>query len=102
VVEEQVYLKPVAAPQLTWFDQLGRDAHRLLALTVLCGSLSRVEAIMALRWTPDRLEPVLGRLVGAGLITQDEQRDRWRVRGAVWRQVTELLRHRHELIGEQP
>lgn len=104
VEEEVVRLQEVRAPALSWFSRIGRDPQRVLALTVLTGSISVDEANVALRWPSHRLDASMSRLIGAQLLVRAEQAPgdepgaRWQVRGAVWRRVCELLAENNLLI----
>jgi|GEM_PF-503578 len=104
VSEEVVRLNDIEAPALSWFEHLGRDAQRVLALAIITGSISRPEAIRALRWTDARLDAALGRLVGAHLLVLsnvapgDEPGARWEVHAPVWRRVQQRLAENNLLI----
>lgn len=99
-VDEQVIaVGPIRAPALAWFDQLGRDAHRVLALVVVCGTATPDEAREALRWTSDRVNAALTRLQSAGLLVDvPDEPHRFRLVPSAWRRVTELLQDKNELI----
>ncbi len=107
VDDEVVKLNDVESPALSWFDHLGRDAQRVLALTTLTGSISRAEASEALRWSDAKLDASLGRLMGSQLLVHsdaapgDDPGTRWEVRGAVWRRVRELLAEQNLLIDPE-
>ncbi len=100
VDSEQIRLRPVAVPALSWFDQLGRDAHRLLAAIVLSGTLGHSEALAALRWQPERLAAARARVLGAALaVAADREGDRIRVAPYAWRRVVAALSRRNHLLG---
>ena len=91
---DTVYLRPVTSPALAWFDQLGRDAHRVLALTMQCGLIGREEAIEALGWDGARVDEALSLTRGAGLLRQPAGDERFCVHPRAWRRAAELLEHR--------
>ncbi|MCA9518135.1 MAG: cation:proton antiporter [Myxococcales bacterium] len=98
-----VVLGPVVTAGLGWFDQLGRDAHRLLAAHVLCGTLDTGEAHETLLLPSDRLAAARARLLGAGLLVPaGRDPDRLRVQPHALRRVTDLLIERNELLGALP
>ncbi len=100
VESEAIRLGPITVAPLSWFDQLGRDAHRLLALHVLCGPLSFAECQSSLLWAPPRLEAAKARLLGAGLLVRERSgTERLKLRSHVWRVVTDALIARGELLG---
>lgn len=101
VVEgDVVVLGPVVTASLGWFDQLGRDAHRVLAAHVISGTLDTTETHETLLLPSDRLSAARARLLGAGLLVPaGRDRDRLRVQPHALRRVTDLLLERNELLG---
>ncbi|MFT7579165.1 MAG: Kef-type K+ transport system membrane component KefB [Myxococcota bacterium] len=93
---ECIRLRPIQTQNFAWFDQLGRDAHRLLATIIVSGSLSEREATMALLWPIDRLRAAKARLSGAQLVVSVGNA-RFKVRPYAWRRVTAALESRNQL-----
>jgi Kef-type K+ transport system membrane component KefB len=99
VDNETIELEHATPPRVTWFEQLGRDCHRILALVVLTGTTGREEALRSLRWAPERLDASISRLVNTGaLIPMREQPERLRLRSGVWVSVVQELEGRNLLI----
>ncbi len=92
-----VTLGHVTDQPLDWFDQLSRDAHRVAAALVLCGTLSSEEGVEVMRWPTDRVEAALAALHGAQIIERDDDA-RYQVWAPAWRRVTEQLEARRNLI----
>ncbi|MEC8022439.1 MAG: cation:proton antiporter [Myxococcota bacterium] len=93
-----VHVRNIGVPSLAWFGQLGRDAHRLLALAVVAGGVTRSEAREALRWSDDRLAPQWSLLHATGLFRpMESEPDRFEVWPCSWRTVVERLVETGEL-----
>ena len=89
---DTLLLRPIRPRALPWFDQLGRDAHRVLGLLTVCGTLNQREAVEALHWTAERTRAALLLLEGTGLVDRDSDADdRLRVWPPVWRRVKRRL-----------
>jgi len=88
-------------PSLGWFDQLGRDAHRLLAAVIISGTLTAQEAREALLFSPGRIAAARALLLGAGLVVPVGEGDRVRVLPYAWRRARDLLLARNELVGDR-
>ncbi|PKN56268.1 MAG: hypothetical protein CVU56_16895 [Deltaproteobacteria bacterium HGW-Deltaproteobacteria-14] len=100
---EEIRLAPLTAPSLSWFDQLGRDAHRLLAACVICGTLSLREAREVLLLPRERVASACARLVGAGLLVPaGRDAERLTVRPHIWRRVVDLLIERNLIANSIP
>ncbi|MGM0576731.1 MAG: cation:proton antiporter [Myxococcota bacterium] len=102
VEHDTIHLRNVRAPSTAWFDQLGRDAHHLAALAVLCGSLTRAEAAEALRWSPDRVDAAAAVLAGAGLVDSPGNGGRFSLWPPAWGCVTRELEARRLLVTSPP
>mgnify|MGYP002032877616 CR=1 FL=1 len=100
VDNEVVALQHTPPPRIAWFEQLGRDAHRVLALVVLTGTTARDEALRSMRWAPDRLDAAISRLVNSGaLIPMREQPERLSLRSGIWVSVVRELEERSLLLA---
>ena len=85
-------MRPVARPGLAWFEQLGRDAHRVLALAILTGSITSGEVRDALGCSPAAAHGQLALLEGASLLcAHPDDSERRIIWPPVWRRVAELL-----------
>jgi hypothetical protein len=99
VVGDVVHVGHASVPRLAWFGQLGRDAHRLLALAVVTGGVTRREATEALRWSEERLAPQWSLLHATGLFRpMVSEPDRFEVWPPSWRTVVDRLL----ITGELP
>ncbi len=92
--------RAVSTPDLGWFDQLGRDAQRLLAATVVSGSLTTRESQDTLLFGAARIAAARARLLGAGLLEVMPDGDRARVAPYAWRRVRDLLVARNALLDD--
>jgi len=93
---EVVRMGPIPARELTWFGQLGADAHRVLALAVVTGAVDVLTATRTLRWSSSRVRAALGLLEGVGILVPFGE-GQLRVRPAVWGPVVDLLAARNLL-----
>lgn len=92
VAGDRVRMRPVARPGLAWFEQLGRDAHRVLALAILTGSITSGEVRDALGCSPAAAHGQLALLEGASLLcAHPDDSERRIIWPPVWRRVAELL-----------
>ena len=99
---DTVLLRAIQRHPLPWFDQLGRDAHRLLAVLVQCGTLTLPEAEEAIRWRDDRTRAAFVLLEGAGLAERvDGDTDRFRIWPPVWRRMAQRLTREGLLPGPE-
>lgn len=103
VEDETIFLAHVPTPRIPWFEQLGRDAHRVLALVVLTGSTAREEARSSIRWAPERLDAALSRLTNGGaLVPMVDHPERWELRPGIWPSVVRELEARNILMAGGP
>jgi Kef-type K+ transport system membrane component KefB len=99
VDNETMELEHIVPPRVTWFEQLGRDCHRILALVVVTGTTGREEALRSMRWAPERLDASISRLVNSGaLVPMREQPERLQLRSGVWVSVVQELEARNLLL----
>jgi len=101
--QEEIRLAPLTAPSLSWFDQLGRDAHRLLAACVVCGALNPREAREVLLLPEERVAAACARLVGTGLLVPSGgDAGRLALRPHTWRRIVDLLVERNLIAQRRP
>jgi hypothetical protein len=92
-----VNLSNIIEPSMAWFDQLGRDAHRVAAAVTVCGTLSAAEGVDVMHWPSARVDAALAALHGAHVIVLCGE-DRYQLWPPASRRVTALLEERRRLI----